>query len=142
MEQRFSVFEEVIKGVDQVAPDVLEYGQVMLHLMKDRRVPLFVKSIVPMAAVAAIKLFRTEGFVKDTTPIIGKLDNIALSGLAIYLGAKLFELLSPAESVAEAWAKVKRESEIRQKVVRQAKGEGVRPASPTNPTGPTWEVKE
>jgi uncharacterized membrane protein YkvA (DUF1232 family) len=70
----------------QFLPKIVRYFTLIWRLSCDKRVNILVRSLVPLALVYFV--IPTD-FVKDRVPIIGRLDDIIVLGMALLLLVKL-----------------------------------------------------
>ena len=75
-------------------PKILLYLLLIWRLTFDRRVSIFVRALVPLALVYIVSPLD---LIKDNIPLIGRLDDLIILGLAILLLIKL----APPEVVDE-----------------------------------------
>jgi uncharacterized membrane protein YkvA (DUF1232 family) len=69
------------------------------HIVRDRRVPLYLKAI---PALAALYLLLPVDLVPDWIPVLGQIDDLAILALAV----RLFVRLAPADVVATYQARL------------------------------------
>ena len=67
-------------------PKLLKYGLLVWRLIFDRRVNIILRALVPLALVYVI--IPTDG-VKDGIPVLGRFDDIIVSGMAVLILVKL-----------------------------------------------------
>ena len=75
-------------------PHVLRFARLVWRLSLDKRVPLFLRLLLPIAILYAVSPFD---LVKDTIPILGRFDDLIFIAMALLLLVKL----SPKEVVDE-----------------------------------------
>ena len=75
-------------------PHALRYARLVWRLSFDKRVPLFLRLLLPAAIIYAVSPLD---LVKDTVPILGRFDDVIFIALALLLLVKL----SPREVVDE-----------------------------------------
>lgn len=78
-----------------ILQEIWQNGQLALRLFADGRVPLMLKALVPVAALAYI--IMPVDLLPDFIPVLGQLDEVAI----ILLLMRLFVSLAPQEVVAE-----------------------------------------
>ncbi len=88
------LFSALMLLLPRLLPQLVRYLLLVWRLTFDRRVNLFVRSLTPLALVYFIWPWD---LIKDTLPLIGRLDDIIILGLAILLLVKL----APPAVVAE-----------------------------------------
>ena len=67
-------------------PNILKYVMLVWRLTMDRRVNIILRSLVPLALVYFLWPFD---LIKDNIPLIGRVDDIIILGMAILLLIKL-----------------------------------------------------
>lgn len=75
-------------------PHILKFARLVWKLTLDKRVPLFLRLLLPIAILYAVSPFD---LVKDTIPILGRFDDLIFIAMALLLLVKL----SPQEVVDE-----------------------------------------
>jgi uncharacterized membrane protein YkvA (DUF1232 family) len=75
-------------------PHILRFARLVWRLSFDRRVPLFLRLLLPLAIVFAVSPID---LVRDTVPVLGRFDDLILIAMALLLLVKL----SPKEVVDE-----------------------------------------
>ena len=75
-------------------PHILRFARLVWRLTFDKRVPLFLRLLLPLAILYAVSPFD---LVKDTVPILGRFDDLIFIAMALLLLVKL----SPKEVVDE-----------------------------------------
>ena len=75
-------------------PHILRFARLVWRLTFDKRVPLFLRLLLPLAILYALSPFD---LVKDTVPILGRFDDLIFIAMALLLLVKL----SPKEVVDE-----------------------------------------
>jgi uncharacterized membrane protein YkvA (DUF1232 family) len=75
-------------------PNILKYVMLVWRLSLDRRVNIILRSLVPLALVYFIWPFD---LIKDNIPLIGRVDDVIILGLALLFLIKL----SPSQVVDE-----------------------------------------
>ena len=78
----------------RLLPRVLRFARLIWRLTFDKRVPLVLRLLVPVAILYAISPFD---LVKDSIPVLGRFDDLIFLALALLLLVKL----SPKEVVDE-----------------------------------------
>ena len=78
----------------RLMPHILRFGRLVWRLTFDKRVPLFLRLLLPIAILYAVSPFD---LVKDTVPILGRFDDLIFIAMALLLLVKL----SPKEVVDE-----------------------------------------
>lgn len=78
-----------------ILQEIWQNGQLALRLFADGRVPLMLKALIPVAALAYI--IMPIDLLPDFIPVLGQLDEVAI----ILLLMRLFVSLAPQEVVAE-----------------------------------------
>ena len=67
----------------QLLPRIVRFGRALYRLHRDRRVPLLLKTLVPLAIIYAISPID---LVRDRIPYgLGRYDDLIILGLAIFL---------------------------------------------------------
>ena len=82
----------------RVLPIVIRYGRLIWRLTFDKRVPIVLRALVPLAIVYAISPLD---LIRDRLPVIGRFDDLIILGLAVLLLIKL----SPQRVVDEHMGK-------------------------------------
>ena len=80
--------------VPRFMPHILRFARLVWRLTIDKRVPLFLRMLLPIAILYAISPFD---LVKDSVPILGRFDDLIFIAMALLLLVKL----SPKEVVDE-----------------------------------------
>ncbi len=75
-------------------PHILKFARLVWRLSFDKRVPLFLRLLLPIAILYAVSPFD---LVKDSIPILGRFDDLIFIAMALLLLVKL----SPKEVVDE-----------------------------------------
>ena len=75
-------------------PHILRFARLVWRLTFDKRVPLFLRLLLPLAILYAVSPID---LVKDTVPVLGRFDDLIFIALALLLLVKL----SPKEVVDE-----------------------------------------
>ena len=75
-------------------PHILRFARLVWRLTFDKRVPLFLRLLLPLAILYAVSPFD---LVKDTIPILGRFDDLIFIAMALLLLVKL----SPKDVVDE-----------------------------------------
>ena len=75
-------------------PHILRFARLVWRLSFDKRVPLFLRLLLPVAILYAISPID---LVKDTVPVLGRFDDLIFIAMALLLLVKL----SPKEVVDE-----------------------------------------
>ena len=75
-------------------PHILKFARLVWRLTFDKRVPLFLRLLLPIAILYAVIPFD---LVKDSVPILGRFDDLIFIAMALLLLVKL----SPKEVVDE-----------------------------------------
>ena len=70
----------------RLLPSLIKYAVLVWKLIFDRRVSLILRSLVPLAI---IYLLSPVDLIKDQIPVIGRIDDILIFGLALLLLIKL-----------------------------------------------------
>ena len=78
----------------RLLPHILRFGRLVWRLSFDRRVPLPLRLLLPIAIINAVSPFD---LVKDSVPVLGRFDDLIFIALALLLLVKL----SPKEVVDE-----------------------------------------
>ena len=78
----------------RLLPHVMRFGRLVWRLTFDKRVPLFLRLLLPFAIAYAVSPID---LVKDTVPILGRFDDLIFLAMALLLLVKL----SPKEVVDE-----------------------------------------
>ena len=82
----------------RVLPILIRYGRLIWRLTFDKRVPIVLRALVPLAIVYAISPLD---LIRDRLPVIGRFDDLIILGLAVLLLIKL----SPQRVVDEHMGK-------------------------------------
>ena len=80
--------------VPRLLPRALKFARLVWRLTFDKRVPLVLRLLVPVAILYAVSPFD---LVKDSVPVLGRFDDLIFLALALLLLVKL----SPKEAVDE-----------------------------------------
>jgi uncharacterized membrane protein YkvA (DUF1232 family) len=72
--------------VPRFLPRIIKYVVLVWRLIFDKRVNIFLRSLVPLAVIYAIV---PTDLVKDNVPIIGRFDDLIVFGLALLFLIKL-----------------------------------------------------
>ena len=72
--------------VPRFLPQIIKYVVLVWRLIFDRRVNIVLRSLVPLAVLYAIV---PTDLVKDNVPVIGRLDDLIIFGLALLFLIKL-----------------------------------------------------
>lgn len=88
------IFPLLMMLLPRFLPKILLYLLLIWRLTFDRRVSLFLRALVPLAL---LYILSPWDLIKDTIPIIGRLDDLIILGLALLLLIKL----APPEVVNE-----------------------------------------
>ena len=64
----------------RVLPIVIRYGRLIWRLIRDKRVPIVLRALVPLAVVYAISPLD---LIRDRIPVIGRFDDLIVLGLAV-----------------------------------------------------------
>ncbi len=75
-------------------PHILKFARLVWRLSFDKRVPLFLRLLLPIAILYAVSPFD---LVKDSIPILGRFDDLIFIAMALLLLVKL----SPKDVVDE-----------------------------------------
>ncbi len=75
--------------IPRILPQVLRYLKLIWKLTFDRRVNLILRALIPLALVYIIWPGRPFDLVSDRLPIIGRIDDLLVSGVAVLLLIKL-----------------------------------------------------
>ena len=75
-------------------PHILRFARLVWRLTLDKRVPLLLRLLLPMAILYAVSPFD---LVKDTVPVLGRFDDLIFIAMALLLLVKL----SPKDVVDE-----------------------------------------
>ena len=75
-------------------PHILRFARLVWRLTFDKRVPLFLRLLLPVAILYAVSPID---LVKDTVPVLGRFDDLIFIAMALLLLVKL----SPKEVVDE-----------------------------------------
>ena len=75
-------------------PHILRFARLVWRLSFDRRVPLFLRLLLPLAIVYAVSPID---LVRDNVPVLGRFDDLILIAMSLLLLVKL----SPKEVVDE-----------------------------------------
>ena len=67
-------------------PTILRYGLLVWRLVCDRRVSIFLRALVPLALLYALSPWD---LIRDNIPLIGRMDDLIILGLALLLLLKL-----------------------------------------------------
>lgn len=67
-------------------PGIIRYGLLVWRLTFDRRVSIFLRALVPLALVYFLSPFD---LIRDSIPILGRMDDLIILGLALLLLLKL-----------------------------------------------------
>ena len=78
----------------RLLPHIMRFARLVWRLTFDKRVPLFLRLLLPVAILYAISPID---LVKDTVPILGRFDDLIFLAMALLLLVKL----SPKEVVDE-----------------------------------------
>ena len=70
----------------RVLPPVIRFGRLVWRLTWDKRVPIALRVLVPLAIVYALSPLD---LIRDRIPIIGRFDDVIILGLAVLLLTKL-----------------------------------------------------
>ena len=70
----------------RILPGVIRYARLIWRLIWDKRVPLVLRALVPLAIVYAISPLD---LIRDRIPIVGRFDDLIVLGLALLLLTKL-----------------------------------------------------
>ena len=81
-------------------PRALRFARLVWRLSFDKRVPIVLRLLLPLAIVYVISPLD---FLKDTIPIVGRFDDLIVAGLAMLF----LVTLSPKEVVDEHNGKIK-----------------------------------
>ena len=73
-------------------PHILKFARLVWRLSFDKRVPLFLRLLLPIAILYAVSPFD---LVKDSIPVLGRFDDLIFIAMALLLLVKL----SPKEVV-------------------------------------------
>ena len=75
-------------------PHILRFARLVWRLTLDKRVPLLLRLLLPMAILYAVSPFD---LIKDSVPVLGRFDDLIFIAMALLLLVKL----SPKEVVDE-----------------------------------------
>ena len=78
----------------RLLPTIIRFVRLVWRLTFDKRVPLFLRLLLPVAILYAVSPFD---LIKDTVPVLGRVDDLIFIALALLLLVKL----SPREAVDE-----------------------------------------
>ncbi len=78
----------------RLLPHIVKFGRLVWRLTLDKRVPLFLRLLLPIAILYAISPID---LVKDSVPVLGRFDDLIFIAMALLLLVKL----SPKEVVDE-----------------------------------------
>ena len=78
----------------RLLPTIIRFLRLVWRLTFDKRVPLFLRLLLPVAILYAVSPFD---LIKDTVPVLGRVDDLIFIALALLLLVKL----SPREAVDE-----------------------------------------
>lgn len=67
-------------------PRIIKYGMLIWRLIRDKRVNIILRALVPLALVYAIV---PTDFVRDQVPVVGRFDDILVLGMALLILLKL-----------------------------------------------------
>ena len=67
-------------------PAILRYALLVWRLTFDRRVSIFLRALVPLAL---LYILSPKDLIPDATPVLGRLDDLIILGLALLLLLKL-----------------------------------------------------
>ena len=67
-------------------PQLIRYGLLVWRLTFDRRVSIFLRALVPLALVYVLSPID---LIRDTIPLLGRMDDLIILGLALFLLLKL-----------------------------------------------------
>ena len=70
----------------RVLPHLFRYTRLVWRLIRDNRVPIVLRALMPLAIVYAISPFD---LIRDRVPVIGRFDDLIVLGLALLLLIKL-----------------------------------------------------
>ena len=70
----------------RILPRIIRYLRLVWRLQWDKRVPIVLRAVVPMAIVYALSPYD---LIKDRLPIVGRFDDIIILALAVILLVKL-----------------------------------------------------
>ncbi len=80
--------------VPRLLPTAVRFGRLVWRLTFDKRVPLFLRLLLPAAILYAVSPID---LIKDTVPVLGRFDDLIFIAMALLLLVKL----SPKEVVDE-----------------------------------------
>ena len=72
--------------IPRLGPPILKFLRLIWRLSFDKRVPLILRLLVPLALIYAVSPWD---FAPDTIPILGRFDDLIVLGLAVLLLTKL-----------------------------------------------------
>ena len=78
----------------RLLPHIIRFGRLVWRLSFDRRVPLFLRLLLPLAIIYAVSPID---IIRDRIPVLGRFDDLIFIALALLLLTKL----SPKEVVDE-----------------------------------------
>ncbi len=70
----------------RLLPIVIRYGRLIVRLIRDKRVPIVLRALVPLAIVYAISPLD---LIRDRLPVIGRFDDLIVLGFAVLFLIKL-----------------------------------------------------
>ena len=79
-------FPLLLMLVPRFLPRIFRYVVLVWRLMRDRRVNIILRSLVPLALIYLIVPY---GLVHDRVPVVGRLDDLIILGLAVLFLIKL-----------------------------------------------------
>ena len=80
------LFPLLMMLIPRFLPKILLYLMLIWRLTFDRRVSIFLRALVPLALLYVLWPFD---LIKDNLPIIGRMDDLIILGLAVLLLVKL-----------------------------------------------------
>ncbi len=70
----------------RVLPGVIRFARLVWRLIRDKRVPMVLRALVPLAILYAISPLD---LIRDRIPVVGRFDDLIVLGLAVLLLTKL-----------------------------------------------------
>ena len=132
-------FQDVWPKLEKIGPKAVDEAKFLNLLYADKEVPLAVKFIIPIAALASVYAMKHEGFIPNKLPFIGEVDNLGIAGGFMTAGVVLFRELAPTEAVKRAQTKVRSERAEREEILGTVMGN--KPQTQAR-VDSAWEVKK